>query len=97
MKLTKEQIKKIFNNKELLFLIDKYISEWDEPLPSYITDNDVICNSIDNYFESEEDAILAYILDDYDSKWDIHSSYYNFYDFLLELKEHYKNNTDMEW
>ncbi len=98
MKLTKDKIKKIFDDKELVFLINKYISEWDEPLPSYITDfNNALDQFINDYFDSEEENILSYI-DDYDStEWDIHSSYYNFYDFLLELKEHYKNNSDMEW
>ena len=97
MKLTKEQIKKIFDAKELVFLIDKYISEWEEPLPEYIIDNRTLHDDIMEYFNVEEDEILSYI-DDYDSlEWDIHSSYYDFHDFLIDLKEHYENNTDMEW
>lgn len=97
MKLTKEQIKKIFNNKELVFLIDKYISEWNEPLPEYITDDKILHNYIMEYFDGEEDEILSYI-EEYDAEeWDIHSSYYDFCDFLMDLKEHYKNNSDMEW
>ena len=97
MKLTKEKIKKIFDSKELVFLIDKYISEWNEPVPEYIRDDKILHNYIMGYFDGEEDEILSYI-DDYDStEWDIHSSYYDFCDFLMDLKEHYKNNSDMEW
>ena len=100
MKLTKDKIKKIFNDKELVFLIDKYISEWNNPLPEYIIDNRTLHDDVLEYFNCEEDEILSYIddIEEYDAnEWDIHSSYYDFCDFLMDLKEHYKNNSDMEW
>lgn len=97
MKLTKKQIQKIFKDKEIVFWIDKYMNDWNEELPEFITDNRIICQAIDDYFADIEDNIL-YNLDNYNSwDWDIHSSFYNFYDFLSVLKEHYENNTDMEW
>lgn len=102
MKLTKEQLTSIFRNADLKIMISDYIDEWNEPIPSYIMNNDMLYDSVSVYFMNWAEEIIKNIktLINIDlTDWQDTDKYecQDFANVLQDMLHYFNNNEDMNF
>lgn len=101
MKLTKEQLTSIFTN-DLKIMISDYIDEWNEPVPSYIMNNDMLYDSVNMYFMNWQEDIIKEIkiLINVDlTDWQDTEKYKDadFVNVLQDMLNYFNSDKDMEF
>ena len=101
-KLTKEQLTSIFTNDDLKNMIDDYINEWNEPMPSYIMNNDMLYDIVSEYFTNSTEEIIEKIktlINSDLSDWQDTNKYEDkdFVNVLQDMLENFNSSKDMEW